>query len=199
MENQLSVDKILKIYETLAGRSFDDFKPKRGGLVNRVLDAFCCNMQQTFGALEPNRVVDYCIYVVRKCGNHPRPFATMFGKAYIERFANAKAGRIHYENEWLESIGLSRAALYAKAGRSSSHALAPYVYLVAEDSTKRRMLNSEVGYMLCQASTLGWTPFSPCCQNCDFADPCKKETENKYPELYRLRIERYGESGECID
>ena len=42
-------------------------------------------------------------------------------------------------------------------------------------------------------STLMWSPFSPACQICTNVEKCKQETAIKYPELYRIRLEEYGE------
>ncbi len=53
------------------------------------------------------------------------------------------------------------------------------------------MLSTEVGYYICGASTLLWTPFSPACRACIRAALCRKRTEMIYGELYRIRMEEY--------
>ena len=40
-------------------------------------------------------------------------------------------------------------------------------------------------------STLMWTPFSPSCSKCAKAEPCRRRTQARYPELYRIRCEAW--------
>jgi len=73
----------------------------------------------------------------------------------------------------------------------SNHPLAAFIYPEYEEITKMRMHNSEVGFYICQVSTLLWTPFSKACCSCEHQDRCKSITGKKYDELYRIRIEEY--------
>lgn len=59
----------------------------------------------------------------------------------------------------------------------------------SEEARKFRLHNQRSGFVMCQASTMGWSPQSEACRTCQFIDECKKETEIKFPELYRIRIE----------
>lgn len=38
---------------------------------------------------------------------------------------------------------------------------------------------------------LMWTPFSPSCSKCAKAEPCRRRTQARYPELYRIRCEAW--------
>ena len=60
-----------------------------------------------------------------------------------------------------------------------------------EETTKRRLLSTEAGYLVCALSTLMWTPFSPSCSKCAKAEPCRRRTQARYPELYRIRCEAW--------
>ena len=60
-----------------------------------------------------------------------------------------------------------------------------------EETTKRRQHSTEAGYLVCALSTLMWTPFSPSCSKCAKAEPCRRRTQARYPELYRIRCEAW--------
>lgn len=107
----------------------------------------------------------------------------------IKKFKERKREMTFYENSWLQIYKINRKDLVALIQDRTQHPLAEYIYLESEDHTKSRFLNQEIGYMLCQQSTLGWTPASPACQTCKFISDCQEETKTKYPEIYKLRRE----------
>jgi hypothetical protein len=98
-----------------------------------------------------------------------------------------------YEDQWLSTAQLTRKSLYNLIADRSEHPHAKYIHAFWEERTKKRMLNKEAGYLLCRISTLGWSPVSETCGQCKFTQECMKETQRKYPELYRIRLE-YGKT-----
>lgn len=191
MENEKLVKKILTVYTEIEKRLVNKaFKFSQGGATNRTLLKFLGQFEKEFGTISIQRLVDFCIctahfYHDKPIGQTPQKF----GQASIKRFATAKKGKFFYEDQWLEDAGLTRTFFYNLVTNKESHPQAKYIYVEYEEGTKKRMLNKMVGYAICQASTLGWAPKSPTCSQCDFVDRCKKETEAKYPELYRIRLE----------
>ena len=66
----------------------------------------------------------------------------------------------------------------------SEHPKAKFIFVQSEEGTKLRLLNRDVGFVICQTSTLGWSPLSEACAQCNYIDKCKRETQNKYPEIF---------------
>jgi hypothetical protein len=127
-----------------------------------------------------------------------RSLNSLLSIRYVKMLKSAEHGMVFYEDEWLKEGGLSRDKLVNLIIDRSVHPLASLISTPAEETTKMRMHNVEVGYTLCQSATLGWTPTSPACGDCVFVDRCKANTRIKYPELFRLR-EEYGRTGESTD
>ena len=63
---------------------------------------------------------------------------------------------------------------------------------ISDELIKRRFHNTENGFILCSTKTMGWSPGSGCCKECNFVDKCLQVTERRYPELLRLRREEDG-------
>lgn len=147
-------------------------------------------VEKRYGLLTAQRIVDYVV-----CSSHAFKdrggnwkLNNVFGPKSIERF-NSDKGRVYFEDKWLESEGLSRSRLLNMIVDRSEHPKAKFVFVPSEEGTKQRLLNRKVGFAICQTSTLGWSPLSTACSECRFVDRCKPETQKKYPEIYRLRIE----------
>ena len=62
-----------------------------------------------------------------------------------------------------EEFGLSRHDLARAVEDRRSHPFGRFIYPEYEETTKRRLLSTEAGYLVCALSTLMWTPFSPSC------------------------------------
>lgn len=166
------------------------YRLPKGGEPTRVMRNALQRLEQKYGTLTAQRVVDYIIcsaYAFKDRGSDWK-FNQVFGPKSMERF-NTDKGRIYYENKWLESEDLSRASLLNLIVDRSEHPKAKYIYMPSEEDTKLRLLNREVGFIICQTSTLGWSPLSEACSECEFVKKCKQETQKKYPEIFRLRIE----------
>lgn len=168
------------------------FSFPKGGAATRTLTTFVARIEKEFGAVTCERLVDACItgaYTFRERDNWT--IKQVFGPSTIQRVKEQKRGQLFYQNQWLETGGLSRGGLLDLIKDRSEHPLAKYIYMRSEEATKQRQLNQKTGFLICQVSTLGWSPLSKSCQQCEFQKDCMTETERKNPELYRLRIE-YG-------
>lgn len=191
MERVLQIQHLMKVWSKVATTMLNpSFKFSGGGATLRVLTKFLDNMEGEFGAVTPERLVDFCICAAYTYRNRPyTKINNIFGPSMIQRIRGRKGGVLWHEDEWIQSKGLTRAGLLELIQDRTVHPLAKFIYVPSEESTKMRMLNREVGYIICQASTLGWSHKSAACNLCDYTEKCKKETEIKYPELYRIRIE----------
>lgn len=166
------------------------YKFPKGGAATRTIHTFLDRIEEEFGAVTCERLVDVCItgaYTFRERSDWT--LKQVFGPSTIKRVKEQKRGQIFYQNQWLETGGLSRDALLALIKDRKEHPQAKYIYIQAEEATKIRQLNRKTGFLICQLSTLGWSPMSDACNQCQFVADCQKETERKYPEIYRLRIE----------
>ena len=98
----------------------------------------------------------------------------------------------YMEDQWLSEANLTRAYLNSLICKKE-HPQSKYIYMPSEECTKKRSINTDIGFLICSTSTFMWSPFSPACQICTNVEKCKQETAIKYPELYRIRLEEYGE------
>lgn len=167
------------------------FKFSEGGATQKTLANFITKVDKEFGSVTAERLVDICIFAAYRFRDTRWTVKTVFGQATINNFRNRKNGVKFYENKWLESKGLTRGYLVNLIADKREHPQVKYIYMPAEENTKKRYLGQRIGYLLCQSSTLGWSPLSEACCRCSFIRECQFETNRKYPEIYRLRIE-YG-------
>lgn len=114
-----------------------------------------------------------------------------FGRKAADRYLHSGKERRYWEDRWLKGFGLSRDSLTQAMENRRGHPFGRFIYPEYEEITKRRLLSSEAGYLVCALSTLMWTPFSPSCSKCTKANPCRRRTEARYPELYRIRCEAW--------
>ena len=134
--------------------------------------------------------------VDRQLSQFIQQFTKTFGKTAFSKYQQMSSKQKTYaEDQWLKDVCLTRSYLNSLISiNKQAHPLAKYIYMPAEEGTKRRCVNTDIGLVICTTSTLMWSPFSATCQSCEKADECKLITEEKYPELYRIRIEEYGEN-----
>ena len=189
-----------RLFTLLVCRTLDEgFRFPGGELARRAVDG--CMETLSGGAEAPARekVVDFCIcqvYTLTFDAKMLRGWAPAhsFGKKALERFARNTPAHRYWEDRWLERHGLSRGGLLHEVRDRSLHPLAKFLYPEYEDTTKRRRIGTEAGLYVCCLSTLLWTPLSPVCQECAMAGKCREMTRERYPELYRLRVE-HGKQG----
>ena len=170
------------------------FRFSQGGSTVRVIGNFLDRFEKEFGAITKERLVDFCICTAHAYKERESwTINQVFGPSSIKRLRESKRGARYYEDQWLKGGELTRESLIQLIADKSEHPLAKYIYQESEELTKKRLLNRLAGYVICQASTLGWSPLSEACGGCNYIEQCKRETDRKYPELYRIRVE-YGES-----
>ncbi|MDR1089807.1 MAG: hypothetical protein LBL79_01915 [Prevotella sp.] len=195
MAGERQIKQVMTVYTEIMTRLVDKtFRFSQGGKTLRAISGFLDKFEKEYGIITRERLVDFCIYIAhiyRK--REKRTIQQMFGSTSLDRFGESKQGRVYYEDKWLSDGQLTRDYLYHLIADRKEHPQAKYIYVLSEEGTKKRLLNQKTGYLLCQTSTLGWSPASETCGQCMFKRECMKETQRKYPELYRIRSE-YGKS-----
>lgn len=193
MVHEYLVRQTLKMFHEIARKLIHpDYKLPQGGEPTRIVRNALNRLEKVYGTLTAQRIVDYVVcaaYAFKDRGSDWK-INQVFGPKSIERF-NSDKGRVYYENKWLQSENLNRGNLLGMIVDRSEHPKAKYIFLPSEEGTKLRLLNRDVGFVVCQTSTLGWSPLSEACSQCEYVEKCKQETQKKYPEIFRLRIE-YG-------
>lgn len=166
------------------------FRFSNGGAPIRIVTQALERLEKKCGGLSRERIVDYCVSSAYAFKNRGTEWTInqAFGPKSVQRY-NSDKGLRYYENKWLASENITREDLMSLIEDRSQHPQAKYIYLPMEEATKARALNSDAGFLICQSSTLGWSPESECCNQCRFTEECKIETNRKYPEIYRLRLE----------
>lgn len=186
---------INKIILELIGR---EYKIPDGGQPLVVIERGIKKINQylfPYSDMANDRIIDYLVYALY-LKREPRFHFTvndLFGDYTISRYRaqfmseNGKSGMNFYINRWLDEAGLSRPLLTKMIEKPRPHKMSKFIYMESEELIKKRFLNTDMGYMLCQRSTTGWTPRSRNCQICKNVEQCMYVTEQKYPELVRLR------------
>lgn len=170
------------------------FRFPGGGAAGRAVTGCAEAFERTHGALSAERMADFCICQAYAASGYGEEYrrrwqpAHSFGAKALERFRATTPARRYYEDRWLRGYGLTREGLVTKA-ECGEHPLARFVFPAWEESTKRRLLSTEAGYLVCGCSTLLWAPQSPSCTKCRSSVRCRERTQHLYPELYRLRCE----------
>jgi hypothetical protein len=203
METEEQLKKQIKhVYTTIVRKLVDPtFKFPEGGKADIALTRFIQKFTKMYGSECRTRMVDYCVFQIHKnrMSPHQRNLAPKtFGPTAFQKYHQMTSKQKTFiENKWLEEAQLTRSQLYKLTSVDKvKHPLAKYIYMAAEECTKRRCMNTELGMVICATSTLMWSPFSDTCQQCNHSDACKEATATKYPELYRIRIEEYAKSKE---
>lgn len=152
-----------------------------------------------YSNMADERIIDFLVYSLYLKRNTRYRFTVnqIFAGGLIEKFkkqfmsADGKSGMNYYINEWLDEAGLTRAELTKMIEKPKPHKMSKFIYMESEEVIKKRFYNTNMGYMLCQRSTTGWSPRSQYCRGCKSAEHCITVTEQKYPELVRLRRKDY--------
>lgn len=171
-----------------------DFVFPQGGIARRTIELFVDSFSKRYGGgYSDERLVDFCVcqaHVYRDVSFLQRVWKPVhsFGAKAILRYCECATGKRFYEDEWLAESGLDRAKLCEMIADQSSHPLQRFVYMPSEEGTKLRFQNTQAGYLLCEASTLMWSPLSAACVGCNQSVMCRASTEKRFPELYRLRL-----------
>ena len=202
METEERLKRQIKIVYTEIIKKLVDpsFKFPEGGKVDRKLSGFIQKFSKVYGGeFSTTRLVDYCVFQIHKNRQSPHQQSlapNTFGDTALKKYQQmASKQKTYAENKWLEEAKLTRSYLYSLISNTKKkHPLSKYIYMASEEATKKKCLNTKVGLIICSTSTLMWSPFSETCGQCKNASECKTITSMKYPELYRIRIEEYGEN-----
>lgn len=198
MERNAKIRVTVALFETLIRRLLDDTFRFPGGEASRRVVGNCLDALErgSGGRLSEERVADFCLCQAHAISRFDADYlkrrwsaSHSFGPKARERFVASTPQRRYHEERWLSSAGLSRAQLPALVRDRREHPLWQFVDPAYEEGTKKRVVNTPVGYYVCGFSTLLWNPFSAACCCCSRMDRCRKRTAARYPELYRLRCE----------
>ena len=190
--------------ETLIRRTIDPkWKFTQSGLAALQLQKGLDMLPALFSVseIDDERIVDYIVYQIYRSTksiedgkwNHSWLFSQNAMLKYKNQFLSekGKSGMNYYINQWLDEYELSRGELTSMIAKQKPNPLRKLVYMESEEPIKKRFLNTEVGLLLCQQSTTGWSPLSETCKKCNNWIECGKMTAKKYPELMRFRKEAY--------
>lgn len=188
-------DDLRRIFTLLMRRTlWHDFRFPQGGAALRTTEACAAALERSYGALSGLRMADFCIcqgYAIAGFDTAYRMRwqpAHSFGVKARERFGRLTPGQRYHQQRWLGRYHLSSELLAAHIERRE-HPLARFIDTPWEEPTKRRLLSTPAGYIVCGCSTLLWAPHSDACAACHNAATCRQRTQQIYPELYRLRCE----------
>jgi hypothetical protein len=170
-----------------------------GGGIARKTVSSCLDALEVLGKgeISRERIVDFCICQIYAIHKFDAEYLTKwnvshsFGSKALQRFAQNHSRKRYYEDLWLAKNKLSRIGLLETFEDKREHPLAKFIYPEYEEGTKGRLHNTEAGFYICQLSTLLYTPFSPFCRKCNYAEKCTGILQKKYQELFRIRIEAY--------
>lgn len=196
MEKQEKINLTIRIFTYLMRETIrKSYVFPNGGITKRTMISYVEALESIHNdGLCEGRIVDYCICQVYEARKYSELLlkrwnaSYSFGKKAIQRYCQNTNGKRYYEDVWLKGYNISRDSLIALLVKKE-HPLQKFINPEYEERTKQRMLNSEVGFYICQISTLLWTPLSESCKNCKNNERCIKILKSKYPELYRLRME----------
>ena len=186
---------INKVILTLIGK---EYKIPDGGQTLAVVEQGIKKINQKlypYSDMADDRIIDYLVYHLYLKREPRRRFTIneFFSDYAIAKYRQqfidegGKSGMNYYINQWLEDGDFTRAGLTKLIEKPKPHKMSKFIYMESEELIKKRFINTDMGYMLCQRSTTGWSPRSQCCQICKNASQCIHATEQKYPELIRLR------------
>lgn len=200
MEKEEKIDCLARLFTVLVRCTlWKDFSLRYGGKTKRVVKACADELERRFGNLSAERMADFCVCQVYAMSRFDASYrgkwniTHSFGAKAMERYASVTSLRRRYEDRWLKEHGISREALVQLVGGSREHPYSRFIYPEYEEVTKSRLLSSKAGFAVCCLSTLLWTPFSPSCRKCSNAARCRRLTEYRFAELYRIRVEAWKE------
>lgn len=150
--------------------------------------------------LPDGRIIDFVVYqiyrfrdMIEQYPNTKWQTTWLWSDSAVAKFEHqffgeqAKAGINYYIDQWLKEGQLTRDQLIQMLSTPKEHPLAKYIYIEAEEPTKRRFLNTELGKLNCYRATTGWTPFSKACDECQYCMECMETFSKILPEIIRLR------------
>ena len=188
MEKKKTIRVIGTVITAIRRVSDPKFRFPGGGRAETLAGKFYDEMMKRTGDVAEKRVVDYCVYFCHTRGDRPFTAANVMSTVSLGKFLGRNYGQTFFEDRWLRKMGLSREGLEGMIRSPSEHPLAKYIYVEAEETTKKRCLGTAAGYVICQSATPGWSPLSEACSSCPSVEKCRKRTGKRNMELYRLRV-----------
>lgn len=152
-----------------------------------------------YSNMADERIIDFMVYslYLKREPTYRFTVSQIFAEGLMLKFqkqfmsADGKSGMNYYINAWLAEGDFTRSQLTKIIEKPKPHKMLKFLYMESEELIKRRFYNTDIGYMLCQRSTTGWSPRSHSCGGCKNVEQCIIATERKYPELVRLRKKDY--------
>ena len=203
MELQKQAIRVLSALNKVISELIDDkFKLSQNGMTLQMVQEGIKRLNETlfpYSNMADERIIDFIVYslYLKRDMRYRFTVNQIFSEGLMQKFQlqfmsdNGKSGMSYYINEWLDDADLNRAKLTKMIEKPKPHKMSKFIYMESEELIKKRFYNTEMGYMLCQRSTTGWTPRSQYCKNCKSVEECIIATEQKYPELVRLRRKDY--------
>ncbi|MDR2913410.1 MAG: hypothetical protein LBV74_01010 [Tannerella sp.] len=174
MEKDGKIDYAKRVFAFLVKQTANPvFVFPGGGAVQKTVSACMDSLEYHLSCeLSPERITDYCI--CQACAVHSfgkdylRKWnvSHSFGQKAIQRFLDSNSKKKYFEDVWLRKNRLSRTAILEIFQDRRLHPLARFIFPEYEETTKKRLLNTEAGFCICILSTLLWTPFSGACNAC---------------------------------
>lgn len=179
-----------------------EFKVSQNGMTLQMAQEGVSRLNKVlfpYSNMADDRIIDFLVYslYLKRDTRYRFTVNQIFAEGLMEKFrkqfmsADGKSGMNYYIDEWLSGAGLTRAKLTKMIEKPRPHKMSKFIYMESEELIKRRFYNTDMGYMLCQRSTTGWSPRSQYCKGCKNVEHCITVTEQKYPELVRLRRKDY--------
>lgn len=203
MESQRQAIQVLSVINRMSTKLIDDrFKIAQNAMTIQMVQEGITRLNQKlfpYSNVADERIIDFIVYslYLKRDTLYRFTVSQVFSDGLIQKFqkqfmtADGKSGMNYYINEWLDEGGLNRTKLTKMIEKPRPHKMSKFIYMESEELIKKRFYNSDMGYMLCQCSTTGWTPRSQYCNGCNSVEKCIIATEQKYPELVRLRRQDY--------
>ena len=201
MERQSMNKYVGQVFSFLMKLVYPSFVFPKGGAAQKSVNDCLNALQNKYSTLSRERIVDFCLCQVYTLSRFEKGYekkwkaSHSFGARATDRYFLQTPTHRRYQDRWLKENRLSRGMLHFLFQDRSKHPLYKFIYPEYEEGTKGRLLGTSAGFYICQVSTMLWTPFSPTCNKCTFVEECRKITQQKYFELYRIRVEEFNERG----
>ena len=187
------IKKTIIVYRAITKATIPNPQPFRGGEREKKMMMIVMGyLNNKFGGLTEDRIVDYCIAMVHYRKDMKNLYHTqVFSPSVMVRYAEFNYKKKYFENKWLAEHHLTREGLVNLIKDRQVHRFNRYLFMRSEESTKQRSVENWLGPMFCEQTTTLYSPFSPTCQECPFADQCQERTNQLYPEILRVRREAW--------
>ena len=200
---QEKVSRTIKIFVRIINKIDPKFRLPGGGQPELYIANGLAGLEKMFPmGMSDQRIADYIVYQLYRyadniAGIAPTHFqySWCFSENALAKYKNQYFGtgnpRIdYYIDQWLKELGIQRHQVVEYISGPKPNKWRKYVEMPSDELVKRRFHNTENGFVLCSSKTMGWSPGSKACQECNYVDKCKTVTGRRYPELLRLREEK---------